>query len=75
MKIKFIGKTDNNFTNGNTYQLFAFKIAEEEICKSIFGTEYKYLYHVYISNNDNKIVIIPYVGMDNFNKNWEVVNE
>lgn len=75
MKIKFIGKSDDNFKNGNIYQLLTLKIEEEKIYRSIFGTEFKYLYHAYISNDDNKIVIIPYAGIDNFNNNWEVINE
>lgn len=62
MKIKFIGKSDYNFTNGEIYQLI--KIEQDD-----------YYFNTWISNDNNKISFIPYATLDNFNENWEVVNE
>lgn len=62
MKIKFIGENDNNFTNGKIYKLI--KIEQDD-----------YYFNTWISNDDNKICFIPYATLDNFNENWEVINE
>ena len=62
-KIKFIGKSDRNFENGNVYILI--KIRDKE-------DKYDY-FHTWISNNNKKIVYIPYSSIATFNNNWEVV--
>lgn len=62
MKIKFIGENDNNFTNGEIYNLI--KIEQDN-----------YYFNTWISNDRNKISFIPYATLNTFNKNWEVVNE
>lgn len=62
MKIRFIGESDYNFTSGETYQLIKIDIGDFYTC-------------AYISNNENKIKFVPYMSLDLFNENWEVVNE
>lgn len=60
-KIKFIGESDYNFTNGEIYQLI--KI------------EHDIWFRAWIGNDRGDIVFIPYEDLDLFNENWEVVNE
>lgn len=62
-EIRFIGKSDRNFTNGRTYQLI-----------NMFFNENGDI-GVFISNNDKKIKYIPYTRLYLFNENWEVVND
>lgn len=64
-KIRFIGESDYNFTNGKIYQLI--KIEDKQ-------NNYDY-FHSWISNDENKIMYIPYKNLATFNENWEVVNE
>ena len=61
-KIRFIGESDDNFTNRNEYKLINIQADNFYII-------------TFISNNDNKIVFIPYDSLELFNKNWEVINE
>ena len=62
MKIKFIGKSDYNFTKNHTYQLVKIDIGD-------------FIVSAYISDNENKIRYVPYMSLELFNDNWEVVNE
>ena len=59
-KIRFIGESDDNFTNRNEYKLINIQADNFYII-------------TFISNNDNKIVFIPYDSLELFNKNWEVI--
>ena len=61
IKIKFIGQTDDDFTNNEIYHLINF-----------FG-DINYIY-AFITNDNNEISCIPYRGVESFNDNWEVVN-
>ena len=61
--IKFIGKSNKTFTNGNIYQLF---FIEFDTYHSI---------EAYISNNNKKIEYVSYIDLGTFNENWEVVDE
>ena len=61
IKIKFIGENDDDFTKDKIYQLVS--ISEDN-----------YYFYAYITNNENKISVIPYSSLFNFNMNWEVVN-
>ena len=70
-KIKFIGESNENFIEGNIYQL----IKLEKICRYEFTFSSNWLYEAYISNKNNTIVIIQYLGIETFNDNWEIVNE
>ena len=61
MKIKFIGISDSDFTNGKVYQLLNMDFER-------FGVD------TYISNNSKKIKCIVYASITAFNENWEVVD-
>lgn len=62
-KIRFIGKSDYDFENGEIYQLLNFE--DKKFTYGYFKT--------WISNKHNKIVYIPYSSLTTFNQNWEVV--
>ena len=61
-KIRFLGRSDFNFTYGNIYQLIKIE-------------QYEYSFDTWISNDSGNIVFIPYSSINTFNENWEVVNE
>jgi len=63
MKMRFIGKTDENFTNGFEYEFL--EINYEEGC----------YFKTYIINDYDNVRYIPYSSINTFLQNWEVVNE
>lgn len=72
MKIKFKGKSDNNFTKGKIYQLV--KIENGGYYDLYFSGSHC-LINTLILNKNKKVVFIPYWGLEAFNENWEVINE
>lgn len=63
MKMRFIGETDENFTNNCIYEIIEISYKEN------------YWFSTYIINDSNKVRHIPYSSINTFLHNWEVVDE
>ena len=64
LKCKFIGTSDHNFTNGNTYTMVRFEDDTHGLKLGYFRT--------WFINDNNSIKYIPYSNLNTFNYNWEV---
>lgn len=62
LEVRFIGESDENFTNGKVYKIIKFDD----------DTPYYGKIDVWFINNYNKIVYIPYSTLNTFNENWVV---
>lgn len=60
IKLKFIGETDDEFTNGKIYELLNINANDNFV-------------YVFLTNDNKGISFIPYVSLYTFNKNWEVI--
>ena len=65
LKCRFIGKSDNNFTNGNTYTLVKVKNKilpwSNIICC--------------LTTNDGDVLCIPYSNKQCFYNNWQILED
>ena len=68
-KIKFLGESDENFTNGNIYQL----VQMEDYFEIFNSGHIVQKFKTWITNNNNKLAYIPYSSIDTSNENWEFV--
>ena len=59
-KIRFIGKSDEDFTYGKEYKLLNIQINDN----------FAILWTV---DDNNKITSIPYISLTFLNENWEVI--
>lgn len=68
MKMRFIGKTNRDFTNGFEYEFL-------EVNYEKYNDERNNYFNTYIINDYDNIRYVPYSSINTFLHNWEVVDE